>query len=74
MSQIRIYMILVLFFLFALAETTSIKIWCKQHFEGFKVSDTYNPNLPPTQNVEVEDFHVLNQIEEVSKTLWVHLS
>ena len=61
----KISLILVLVFLFVLAETTSIKIWCKQHFEGFDVSDTYNPNLPPTQNVAVEDFHVLNQIEEV---------
>ena len=65
MYSSKIPLILVLVFLFGLPETTSIKIWCKQHFEGFDVSDTYNPNLPPCQNVSVEDFHVLNQIEEV---------
>ena len=46
--------------------TNAIKLWCKQHFEGLDVKDDYNPNLPPTQNVKVEDFHVFNQLEEVS--------
>ena len=48
------------------SSTNAIKLWCKQHFEGFDVEDDYNPNLPPTQNVKVEDFHVLNQLEEVT--------
>ena len=46
--------------------TNAIKLWCKQHFEGFDVNDDYNPNQPPTQHVKVEDFHVLNQLEQVS--------
>ena len=49
-----------------LSSTNANKLWCKQHFEGFDVEDDYNPNLPPTQNVKVEDFHVLNQLEEVT--------
>ena len=52
-------------FIFLLPQTFGIKFWCKDHFEGFTLQDDYNPNLPPTQNVTVEDFHVLNQVDKV---------
>ena len=59
------YFSLLFVFVLLLKPNNAINTWCKQHFEGFEVHNDYNPNLPPTENVNVKDFHVLNQIEEV---------
>ena len=52
-------------FICLLPQTFGIKSWCKDHFEGFTLQGDYNPNLPPTKNVTVEDFHVLSQVDKV---------
>ena len=55
--------------------TLGQRSWCVNHFEGFSLSEDYNPNtppMPPTQNSRVKKFELKtkNKLWDVDEVLY----